>query len=198
MGVSTRDHSRGHEQLIIASELIKSGKHANALCLYFKGTTDRSQPRMTEGGRGWRGVPERRRSKGNEPPRGIGYKLHVKMHKTRLWSINQVFTSRGSWPVSDQQSASERKFVIYVWIVRLDTFIRRIKVFKQLQNEESNRVNYFFILFPIYLNSLAKEIWFYLIWISFALLKGSRSTRIMSCFMQTSKMADVVWIIFPL
>lgn len=57
--VSTRDHSRGREQLIIASELIKSGKHANALCLYFKGTTNRprsgatmTKSRSEEGGGG--------------------------------------------------------------------------------------------------------------------------------------------------
>lgn len=96
MDVSTRDHSRGRGQLIIASELIKSGKHANALCLYFKGTTNRprsgatmTKSRSGEGGYGYRMV-------GARPPKGFDYELPIKIHKTRLCSISCVFTSSSS------------------------------------------------------------------------------------------------------
>lgn len=97
--VSTRDHSRGREQLIIASELIKSGKHANALCLYFKGTTNRprsgatmTKSRSEEGGGGDYGY----RMVGTRPPKGFDYELPIKIHKTRLCSISCVFTSSSS------------------------------------------------------------------------------------------------------
>lgn len=46
--VSTRNHSRGRGQLIIASELIKSGKHANALFIFQSDEVDRVQRRIVE------------------------------------------------------------------------------------------------------------------------------------------------------
>lgn len=87
--VSTSDHSRGRGQLIIASKLIKSGKHANALFIFQSdgrsntATTDRAGDKRERRGRGARGTAQ-----------GIRiYKLSIKMHKTRLGSINYRFTT---------------------------------------------------------------------------------------------------------
>lgn len=88
------DHSRGREQLIIASKLIKSGKHANALCLYLKGTTDRScgGAAMTKS----QTMAEKEKRKIVGMPRGFVYEIYIKIRKARLYCINSVFTSSSS------------------------------------------------------------------------------------------------------
>lgn len=84
-GVSTHDHSRGREQLIIASKLIKSGKHANALCLYFKGTTDRpcGGAAMTKS----RIMAEKDKRKIVGKPRGFVYELSIKISVKHVYAL---------------------------------------------------------------------------------------------------------------